>query len=186
MQKRKLIFYTIVLFVFIMVSLTVIFFLVPKSSVFAVETQNKDIGITTSPEKQLLKDKNMAPGDKASAPLTVMNTGEHDFYYNISAKMESGDKLYNYLDLEITDQNHKILYSGKLKDLNDLSLGMLGGSKSDIFNVTIGLPSEAGNEYQGIYTYVKFILKATDRPSARRENTSPGVLITKNSTKVQQ
>ena len=164
-KKRHLIIYTIGTLVLILASLAVCFILIPTSSVFAVEipkSEGDDLVIATDPEKQFLKVRNMAPGDKASAPLTVMNIGKKDFSYDISAEMESGDKLYNYLDLAITDQNDNELYSGKLKDLNGLALGMLTVDNSDIYNVTIGLSSEAGNEYQGIYTSVKFVLNATE------------------------
>ncbi|ODA41472.1 hypothetical protein [Desulfosporosinus sp. BG] len=165
-SKKYIIYYTIGSLLLILIILTVFFFLTPTSSVFAVESKSNKLGISTNPTKELLRVKNMAPGDNASAPLTVLNTGKKDFFYNISAEMESGDKLYNYLDLVINDQNHNELYSGKLKDLNDLDLGILGNSKNKIFNVTIGLPSEAGNEYQEIFTSMKFILNATDQPSS--------------------
>lgn len=108
----------------------------------------------------------MAPGDMVSAPLLVMNTGKKDFFYNISAEIKSGDKLYNNLDLVITDQNNHLFFEGKLKDLQDEDLGMLGKSKKRTFNVAVGLPGEANNEYQGIYTSMKFVLNATDQPSA--------------------
>lgn len=108
----------------------------------------------------------MAPGDMASAQLKVMNTGKQDFFYNISSEMEFAEKLYNFLDIAITDQNHNVFYSGKLKDLNDLDLGVLGNSKYKTLNISVGLPIEAGNEYQGILTSMKFVLNATDQPSS--------------------
>ncbi|MDR3601026.1 MAG: hypothetical protein P4L49_11200 [Desulfosporosinus sp.] len=166
LRKKRIIQYTTGLLIFILVGLTVFFFLTPTSSVFAVESKSNKLGIATRPSKELLRIKNMAPGDKVSASLTAMNTGKQDFFYNISAQMESGDKLYNDLDLTITDQNHKVLYSGKMKELSNLELGILGNSKNKTFNVTVGLPIEAGDDYQGIYTSMKFVLNATDQPSS--------------------
>lgn len=163
-RKKHIIYCSIGTLVFILVTLIVLFFLIPTSSVYAVETENNNLGIAVSPAKELLRVKNMAPGDRDSAPLTVMNKGKNNFYFDISAELQSGDKLYNYLDLAITDQNNKVLYSGKMKDLRNLNLGMLGVSKDATFKVTVGLPIEADNEYQGIYTHMKFVLNATDRP----------------------
>lgn len=170
--KRHIIFFGIGTVVFFLVSLAAFFILIPTSSVFAVETpksKSNDYVIALSPKNQLLKVPNMAPGDKASAPLTVMNKGEKDFTVDISSEMESGDTLYNKLDLKITDQkDNQPLYSGKLKDLKDLNLGILGHSKNKTFNISVGLPLDAGNEYQGIYTSVKFIL--TPIPQSPPEN----------------
>lgn len=102
----------------------------------------------------------MAPGNMVIAPLRVMNTGKEDFSYDISNEMESGDMLYNELDLTITDQKGKLLYSKKLKDLKNLELGKLNISQNETFNISVGLPIEAGNEYQGTHTSVKFVLNA--------------------------
>ncbi|MGC7870034.1 hypothetical protein ACPUYX_00730 [Desulfosporosinus sp. SYSU MS00001] len=159
MQKKKLIFFTLGLFIFVTVGLTMVFFLIPTSSVFAVEARNENLGITISPGKELIRVKNMAPGDKVSAPLTVINKGKKDFSLDISAEMERGDKLYNKLDLIITDpKDNSPMYSGKLSGLKDLDLGILDISKNKTLNIAVGLPNDAGNEYQGIYTSMKFVL----------------------------
>lgn len=153
--------------IFILVSFTVFFFLMPTGNVFAVETTcDNGTVISTNPSKELLHANNMFPGYKVSAPLKVMNTGKKAFIYNISAVEDSGDKLFNYLDLAITDQNNKVLYSGKMKDLNGLALGELDRSKIATFNVTVGLPNDAGDDYQSVCTSMKFVLNATDHPSS--------------------
>lgn len=53
--KRLIIFYAIGILIFILVSLTAFFFLIPTSSVFAVETKSNIIDITISPTKELFK-----------------------------------------------------------------------------------------------------------------------------------
>ncbi|MDR3541168.1 MAG: hypothetical protein P4L69_09440 [Desulfosporosinus sp.] len=169
MQRKKafIIYCTILSLIFILVSFTVFFFLIPTGNVFAIETTcDNGLAISANPSKELLHTNNMIPGYKVSAPLKVMNTGKKTFFYNISTAEESGDKLFNYLDLAITDKNNIVLYSGKMKNLNGLTLGELDSSKNATFNVTVGLPRDAGDDYQGICTSMKFVLNATNHRSS--------------------
>jgi len=88
-----------------------------------------------------------------------------DFSYDITAVKESGSELfYNVLDLEIKDSAQNILYSGKLKDLNHLVLGVLGAGGTETFNFTVRLPAESGNEYQRLGAGVTFVLDAMEHP----------------------
>lgn len=160
--KKHMTFYLLGILVFFLVCLGVFFVLIPTSSVFAVEIPKNTSGdyvIATNPKNHFLNVKNMAPGDKPSALLTVINKGKKDFSFDISAELENGNTLFKELDLTITNpQDNKQLYSGKLSDLKDLNLGRLDCSQDETLNIAVGLPSDAGNEYQGIYTSVKFVL----------------------------
>lgn len=162
-KKRYIIFFSIGILIIFSISLATFYILFPASSVFAVETSknnSKDVIISISPEKELFRVANMAPGIMEGAPLTVINKGSNDFSYNISAEMESGDLLYNELNLTIKDKKGNMLYSEKLRDLKNFELGNLKSCKDETFNISVGLPCEAGNEYQGTRTSVKFVLTA--------------------------
>jgi len=130
----------------------------------AVEAES-DLSITTSPSSSFINAPNMTPGQQVTAPLTVKNEGTLDFSYDIDAVMENGSDMYfNALDLVIKDSTQNILYNGKLKDLNNLVLGVLGAGGTDVFDFIVGFPGECGNEYQGLSTGVTFVLDAVEHP----------------------
>lgn len=133
---------------------------------FAVETVNSGFGMSVSPTTKLLGTDNMAPGDKVAGELTVSNTGEYDFVYDISSVKASGnDLLYNTLKLTIKNKaNGDILFNDKLNKLNKLVLGILGRQYSDSFLFEASLPGECGNEYQNLDTNVTFVLNANEHP----------------------
>lgn len=137
----------------------------PAGVAFAVETTGKELGISTFPSSGFLQALNMAPGDRLSENLTVVNQGTLDFSYNISAVKQSGDDpLYNVLDLTILDKSGNPLYAGKLKDLKDLALGILGPNIEDMFKFQISFPAECGNEYQALNVATTFVLNAKEHP----------------------
>ncbi|GAB4259512.1 hypothetical protein [Thermincola ferriacetica] len=129
----------------------------------AVETPACDSGISIYPVSGFLKAPNIAPGDNVSAPLTVKNNGVTDFFYNVSAKKENGDDaFFNVLNLEIKDDAGKVLYSGKLKELSEIALGVLEKGQTDVLHFTVGFPAACGNEFQGRAVEVTFILDAAE------------------------
>ncbi|MBP1759271.1 MAG: hypothetical protein H6Q63_188 [Firmicutes bacterium] len=140
------------------------FFNTPTASIFAVETTGQEFKIVTTPESGLFRVPNMAPGDKVSAPLAVKNMGQRDFCYDVTARLDSGDKLYTILELIIKDGNGKIRYLGKLKDLQNIALGILAAGNSESYEFTISFPFECGNDYQGKMTSMTFIFNATEHP----------------------
>jgi len=144
-----------------------IYFLIPRTPAgiaFAVETAGTQFGISTDPPSSFLQSSNMAPGDTISTPLTISNTGQYDFSYEVKATVEHGDLMFNVLDLTISDPNGKVRYAGKLRDLQGVALGVLGSSAKEIYNFTVGFPRESGNEYQGQSTSVTFVFNAVEHP----------------------
>ncbi|MBU7005672.1 hypothetical protein [Phosphitispora fastidiosa] len=153
-----------VLTVFLVIFIFYAVFMQDEGLVVAVETDS-DLSITTSPSSGFISAPNMAPGQQAAAPLTVKNEGNLDFSYDIEVVMENGSEMYySVLDLVIKDSAQNVLYNGKLKDLNDLVLGVLGAGGTDVFDFQVGFPAECGNEYQGLSTGVTFVLNAVEHP----------------------
>lgn len=128
------------------------------NSVFAFETTGSAMGIEIIPDDQLFNVDNMAPGGTATRRLTVKNTGEDSFKYNVVVEFKEGSKLlYDNLNIKIKDITSGILkYEGKLMDLNTVRLGILPRNEQSDLDFIVDFPSESGNEYQRLST--SFIL----------------------------
>lgn len=155
-------------YVLVCVAGVIVFLLVFRESAglsAAVTAAGTEFGISTYPSSGFLSAPNMAPGDLVSAPLTVKNEGDLDFSYDITANMANGSDLYyDVLKLEIRDSTDNIVFAGQLKELSGLVLGILGAGGTQVFNFSVGLPEECGNEYQGLGTEVSFVLNAKEHP----------------------
>ncbi|WHZ01423.1 TasA family protein [Neobacillus sp. YX16] len=127
----------------------------PFTNVRAEENIN-EIDISTSPHTTFFSMKNLKPGDHLTKELNILNNGKQDFKYILSNKYFSGsEKFYKKLLLQIYDEE-KILFKGELSDFNKLDPRKLfsGDSENLIFKVEI--PSELGNEYQGLSSEFEF------------------------------
>lgn len=127
---------------------------------FAVENLSEGLGITTNPQSGFLRAENMAPGDTVGGDLTVENSGQYDFIYYISSKNTLEDNLlYNALELTIKDKEKPLappLYVGKLNEMQNKELGVLGCTYKDSLYFQVYLPYSCGNEYQGKRANVTF------------------------------
>ncbi|QFT90557.1 hypothetical protein FIU87_18085 [Bacillus sp. THAF10] len=118
------------------------------------------IRISTSPSNSFITFSNMAPGDRTTKPLRIMNNGNVDFNYIASAILEKGDQeLFDSLLMTITDQT-STLYKGKIHDLQQLSLGSLLSHKDKELFFSVELPREAGNEVKHKSATVEFSFTA--------------------------
>ncbi|MCW3490438.1 CalY family protein [Dethiobacter alkaliphilus] len=133
---------------------------------WAVETTSNGFGISVSPSSGFLNLTNAVPGDSVSAPLIVSNDGDLDFCYDITAGKETGDALlFSILELFIHNDDDQLLYSGKLSELENYTLGILGPGISETLYFTVLFPFDSGNRHQGLSTTVKFLLTATEHPT---------------------
>lgn len=152
--------------------ITYIFFKSPTFA-FAIEAVGTEFGIVTNPASSFISDSNLAPGDSITAPITVQNVGRHDFLYDITAKNENPSvdeySLYDVAYLQINDSAKNILFDGKLNELQNYVIGVLGpqdsGANTAVLDFTISLPPECGNEFQKKSTQVTFVFNATEHPS---------------------
>jgi LPXTG-motif cell wall-anchored protein len=118
--------------------------------------EQKEIDISVSPSPVLFNLTNVKPGDKISRDITISNKGKQDFRYLFSNTFLRGsEKFYNELILEVSD-GKAILLEGRIKDFKKLDLRALESNSSETLQITIEIPYELGNEFQGLSTEFQF------------------------------
>lgn len=132
----------------------------------------KEVNLGIRPEKVLFHVENMAPGDWAIRDLTIINNGEKNIRYAVSIQYTSGSKLFNELDLEVT-QGDTSLYKGKLAKLIQLTPRQLLKSQEEVLTFRVGFPPELGNDFQGLETKFNVVISAEDIKD-NGEGTPPG------------
>jgi hypothetical protein len=144
----------------------------PSTSVFANETDKKDIDITLSPKDTLFNISNMKPGDWAPRTITVKNSGSKSFTYQMESRNNGDTKLFNELLMEIK-AGDKELYSGKLAEFKSVEARKLASGNEENLDITIRFPEHLGNDFQGLEA--AFTLNFT----AESKNTTPVQTATK-------
>jgi LPXTG-motif cell wall-anchored protein len=130
-------------------------FIFPKTTLCA-NGITEEIGIETSPHKVFFEITNVRPGDIYTKVLTIQNNGSQNFNYLFSNRFLTGsESFYNELLLKVTDQSG-VLFSGKLKDFNKLNSRLLKSNKSEKLALSISIPQELGNGFQGLDTEFQF------------------------------
>ena len=142
------------LFLFSLIGLCIMF-IFPTTRSYADEI-TKEINIETRPQKVFFEITNSKPGDTYTKVLTVSNNGSQNLNYLLSSRFLTGsEEFYNELLFKITDTT-EVLYSGKLKDFNKLNPRSLKRKESEKLTLSISIPSELGNKYQGLETEFQF------------------------------
>ena len=99
--------------------------------------------------------KNMVPGDSLKRTVTIRNSGEQSFhYYFYIHKINSTKKLYENLFIQL-ESDSEILYEGQLKDNHQFTKLFLSGGDSERIHITVRMPEELGNEFQGSEALIK-------------------------------
>ncbi|MEH7075442.1 LPXTG cell wall anchor domain-containing protein [Neobacillus drentensis] len=148
-MKKVIIKITINIFV-----ISIIFFLT-SINIFA-GTNTAKINIATSPEKVFFDLTNLKPGDWAEKKLTIQNNGEQDFKYLLSSNLKKGsEKFYNELFLSISDES-SVLFEGKMREFKKLNPRFIAKNDSEQLFFKVVVPSEIGNEFQGLGCEVEF------------------------------
>lgn len=133
----------------------------------------QEVEIKTVPENQLFSLENLAPGQVEEKDIIVQNIGKQDFHYQTFVKYKLGSKqLYQMLDLTIMTNDGEILFQGKLKDFSSLKGRTIEKNKDERLTIKIGLPSEAGNEFQSLDCVVDFQFLADSEPAIANTNSN--------------
>lgn len=134
----------------------------PVTSVFADDEDDKaenDVAISLSPNEKLFDITNMKPGDWAPRTLTVRNSGDADFVYQMQLQNSGEKKLFNELMVEIKAGDIE-LYQGKLAELKSLPERKLISGSEENLDITIRFPEHLGNEFQGLSSAFVFTFTA--------------------------
>lgn len=143
-----------------------------SDTTYAFEVQDNGYGLQVSSEKikersdnkKLFNIENMAPGDEYAEIVTVKNSGTKSFQSVITAIDTStrGRLLFGTLEFEIREgnENGKVVYDGKLKDMKEISLCSLSRNNKKAYYMLLSLPAASGNEYQNQNADFKFIITA--------------------------
>ena len=95
-------------------------------------------------------------GISISKVLTIQNNGSQNFNYLFSNRFLTGsEEFYNELLFKVNDKT-SVLYSGKLKDFNKLNPRYLKSTESEELTLSISIPLELGNGFQGLDTEFQF------------------------------
>lgn len=142
------------------------------------------VDIATNPTSALVTFSSMAPGDKATAPLTVSNNGTMELRYAMSTGIAGSTVLSDGLTLRVKtgvalcnntgfDIGGTSLYNGSLTAgaIGNAAQGAhtgdrtLAGSGSETLCFQVELPSNAANNLQALSTTATFTFAAEQTSS---------------------
>lgn len=138
----------------------------PITSVYAEgETDEQELDIGLSPTGTLFDISNMKPGDWAPRTITVINSGDKDFDYQMALKNTGENKLFNELLMEIKAGDME-LYNGKLAEFTSLPARKLISTHDENLDITIRFPEHLGNDFQGQTSSFAFTFTAEGNDGA--------------------
>ena len=149
---------------------------IPVTVVFADgenDTDKNDININISPKDDLFSISNMKPGDWAPRSITVKNSGNKDFDYQMRLENSGEEKLFNELLLEIKADDME-LYQGKLAEFNSLPARKLTSGTGDNLDITIRFPEHLGNDFQGLTSEFVFSFTAEGKDNMAAQAMTKG------------
>ncbi|OLO38834.1 hypothetical protein BTR23_11285 [Alkalihalophilus pseudofirmus] len=110
------------------------------------------VNLSTSPTSYLFDISNMKPGDSIARELTVINSGNRDYYYQSKANQTAGSEmLYKQLQLYVST-SEKTLFEGSLADFAGFEPRFLEKGTEEDIQFLVEFPWESGNEFQGLAT----------------------------------
>ncbi|WP_180271410.1 LPXTG cell wall anchor domain-containing protein [Fredinandcohnia onubensis] len=122
----------------------------------AEATETKEINLLTTPEKILFDISNLRPGDVIERKIFLTNSGKEDLEYLFSNKFTGGsEEFYNELLIKVSDSK-ETLFEGQIKDFDKLKARKLQNGHSEELFFNVKIPSELGNEFQGLTSKFQF------------------------------
>ena len=103
---------------------------------------------------------NLAPGQNTSESVRIANTGSAPGTFVLSAAVSGDAKLASSIVLTVADDTGRIAYRGPLAGLAGEALGNFGPADAHTYELSVGLPSAAGNELQGLSAGASFTWSA--------------------------
>ncbi|WP_407271281.1 hypothetical protein [Radiobacillus sp. PE A8.2] len=135
--------------------------------------EGTEFEMEVSPSGILFNIDDMKPGDWAPRTITIQNSGNKDFQYQMTIRNDGTEKLFNELLLEIVDVNGE-LYNGKISEFVNMPLRTLDKSTNEEIEITIRYPEYLGNDFQGLNSKFSFIFTAEGKGNDKVEVISEG------------
>lgn len=132
------------------------------SPVYKIEANDeKTIDLSISPHTILFDIENFKPGDWAVREMTIINSGNEELEYIVTANLKEGsEKLYNALKVTIEDGKKNQMFNGTFSEFQNIQPRKLSQSESETLNITVQFPPELENDYQGLTSEVVFTFSA--------------------------
>lgn len=140
--------------------------IVPTQSVnteYNIDTNNKNITINYEngtdsdievSDEFLENMKDIMPGDSYSSSIKIKNTNKKNAKYYLKLDLKGLNEieigLLEEIDLIIINKQGKVIYSGKLRNAENVLLGKYDIGEEDEFDLKMSIPKDLANKYAGI------------------------------------
>lgn len=102
---------------------------------------------------------NFLPGDSDTSSITITNKGDRTATVETSINIEEDTGLVEAINLEVTNKDGEVVYTGRYTELKNISEELKAGD-NQTYTVRTSLDVSAGNEYQNKQYKLKFSFKA--------------------------
>lgn len=103
------------------------------------------------------------PGDSFEDTIEIKNNGEKEAKYYLKYKTEEMSEkekeIFKQLNITITDNEGKVIYDGKIADINSLLLGKYDVNESEKLKFNLSIPSELKNGYENMSPKLTLIIE---------------------------
>lgn len=115
------------------------------------------------------------PGDSFKDSVEIKNNNKYNTRYYLSidtnGKIPEEKNLLNNVDITITNKDGKVIYKGKLLDINKTLLGEYTPNEYDKLNFTVSIPDGLGNEFAKLNPDISFVFSSENDNKNNNETT---------------
>lgn len=118
--------------------------------------------------------KDIMPGDSYSSSIKIKNTNKKNAKYYLKLDLDGLNEieigLLEEIDLIITNKQGKVIYSGKLRNVENVLLGKYDIGEEDEFDLKMSVPKDLANKYAGIYPKLNWTFSVDYDKDTTKEN----------------
>ena len=121
--------------------------------------------------------KNIMPGDSFSSKIKLKNNNKKNAKYYLKLDQNGLDEIetgiLEEIEIKITNKQGKVIYSGKLRNAENVLLGEYNINEEDEFNFEMLVSEELSNEYARIHPKLNWVFSVDyDKDSSNQNNTN--------------
>lgn len=124
--------------------------------------------VSTADDEAILAGQDLVPGQSVQGSASITNAGDASGDFTLSGEDltdvpgPGGGTLSSVLTVRIVESpGDTVVYTGGLADFDSVSLGTWKPGEKRSYDVTVTLPDDAGNAFQGSETSLTFAWDAT-------------------------